>query len=152
MKKNIITLVLFTFILILQIFFLADTARTEECLSYEPMKVKLTGTMVEKVFPGPPEFESVEKGDEVQLALVLKLKKPVCVKGDLVDETNAETEKNVRNIHLVIHGGKYEHYKRYVKELVIAEGTLFHAHTGHHRTKVLMEVISIKRVKDESKK
>ena len=151
MKKNIFRIVLL-FVLTLPFLAFADEARAEECLSYEPVKVRLIGTIVEKTFPGPPEFESIEKGDRPETALILKLKRPVCVKGNPEDELNSETEKNVGDLHLVIHGGEYVRYRRFVTKQVVAEGTLFHAITGHHHTKVLMEVINIKPLGKENKK
>lgn len=122
--------------------------KSEECLSYEPAKVALTGTIMRKTFPGPPNYESIENGDEPETYWILKLKKPVCVKGNPDDELNSETEKNVKNIHLVIDGEKYARYRHLVSKNVVAQGTLFHAHTAHHRTKVLLMIISIKPVEE----
>jgi hypothetical protein len=34
------------------------------CLSYEPAVVTLSGTLVRKTFPGPPNYKSVKKGDK----------------------------------------------------------------------------------------
>lgn len=125
----------------------AGDARSEECLSYWPAKVKLTGTIVEKTFPGPPEFESIEKGDRPETVWILKLSKPVCVNGDPNEDIMSKTEKNVKNMHLVLDDEKYARYKHLVNKKVIAEGTLYHRHTGYHRTKVLIEVTGIKPVK-----
>lgn len=127
-------------------------AKSEECLSYEPAIVRLTGAIVERTFPGPPNYESIKKGDAPEMALILELNRPVCVKGDPDDEVNSETEKNVKSMHLVIHDGKYTYYRRLLSKQVVANGTLFHAHTGHHRTKVLMEVIGIKTIENGNKK
>ena len=150
MKKNIFRIVLL-FVLTLPFLAFADEARAEECLSYEPVKVRLIGTIVEKTFPGPPEFESIEKGDRPEAHWILKLIRPVCVNGDPKSELNVETEKKVNAVQLIIYGdeGRYKHF---LSRKVIATGTLFHAHTGHHYTKVLMEVISIRLGKDENKK
>ena len=35
-----------------------------DCVAYEPNGVQLTGRIVTKVFPGPPNYESVKEGDE----------------------------------------------------------------------------------------
>ncbi|MBI5492901.1 MAG: DUF4431 domain-containing protein [Deltaproteobacteria bacterium] len=121
----------------------------EECLSHEPTEVRLIGTIIRKTFPGPPNYESIEKGDEPETFWILKLKRPVCVKGRPDDELNSETEKNIKNLHLVLDNEMYARYKHLVLKNVIAEGTLFHAHTAHHRTKVLMTVKRLSKYKDE---
>lgn len=152
MKKKLIARILLTLIFALGFITFACDAQSEECLSYEPSKVRLTGTIIEKTFPGPPEWTSIEKGDRPETRWILKLSKPICVNGDPNDEINVETEKNVRNMHLVFGHENYARYKHLLNRKVIAEGTLYHAHTAHHRTRVLLTVISIKPAKDENKK
>ncbi|MBI5344504.1 MAG: DUF4431 domain-containing protein [Deltaproteobacteria bacterium] len=147
MKNNLIRQILLMLVFIAYFLVFTGEAKSGECLSYGPMKVKLAGTIVRKTFPGPPNYDSIEKGDEPETYWILKLTKPVCVKGKHDDELNSETEKGIKNIHLVLDSGKYARYKHLVSKIVIAEGMLFHAHTGHHRTKVLMEVDSIKPAK-----
>ncbi|MBI5492902.1 MAG: DUF4431 domain-containing protein [Deltaproteobacteria bacterium] len=149
MNKKIISCIVFLLILFI---FVASDANSEECFSYEPTKVTLTGTIIVKTFPGPPEFESIEKGDRPETYWILKIKRPVCVNGDPKDEVNLETEKNVQDMQLVLSIGKYARYKHLVTKQVVVDGTLFHAITGHHHTKVLLEVTSIKPAKDENKK
>ncbi len=36
-----------------------------DCLSYEPTEVRLTGTISRKTFPGPPNYQSIRKGDKM---------------------------------------------------------------------------------------
>lgn len=151
MKKNFLLQILSMFVFLLPFLAHADESGTGKCLSYEPVKVRLSGTIVEKISPGPPEFESIENGDKPETYWVLKLSKPVCVSGDPNDEVNVETEKNVKNMQLVLNSEGYASYKHLITKKVIVEGTLFHAITGHHHTKVLLEVIDIKSVKDRNK-
>ncbi|MBI5885577.1 MAG: DUF4431 domain-containing protein [Deltaproteobacteria bacterium] len=121
-------------------------ARAEECLFYEPTKVRLTGVITRQTFPGPPNYESIEKGDEPETYWILKLEKPVCINGNPKDELNDETVKDIKNIHLVFHGDEYTRYRGLVSKKVVASGTLFHAQTAHHRTKVLMNVDGLRQV------
>lgn len=147
MKQGLFSLILVFFVLIFQVVLIANMVKAEECLSYEPVKVKLTGTMVEKVFPGPPEFESVEKGDEAEVVWVLVVKKPVCVKGEPNDDINAD-EKNIKDIQLAFYKENAKvQYKNLVDKEVIVEGELFHRITGYHYTKMLLLVDSMKSVK-----
>lgn len=147
MKKNFIAQVLLLCALLLQFVFLADEAKSEECLSYEPAKVKITGMIVRRAFPGPPEFESIEKGDEPETYWILKLTKPICVKGNPDDELNSETEKDIKNMQLVLDSREYARYRHLVSKKVVAEGELFRRHTGYHYTRVLLSVDSMKPAK-----
>jgi len=109
------------------------------CLTYEPSTVSLRGVVKAEEFPGPPNYESVAKGDAPEKVWILALASPVCVSGR--DSWGNGPVNTVRNIQLVvpapllksIHPGQVE-----------VTGRLFGAHTGHHRTKVLLDVISFK--------
>lgn len=146
--KKIFSKILMLFVFIFSFLAFTEKAMAEECLSYEPKEVRLIGTIIRKTFPGPPNYESIENGDEPETFWILRLKKPVCLKGKPDDELNSEAEKNIKDFHMVLDNEMYARYKHLVSKDVIAEGTLFHAHTAHHRTKVLMTVISIKSAKD----
>lgn len=142
MTSNFIMRISLTLVFVLSFIAFTGKAQSEECLSYWPVKVRLTGTMVEKIFPGPPEFESIEKGDEPVTEWILKLKKPVCVNANEERDLSFVSETNIKTIQLVIHG-KYTRYEHLVDKNVVAEGTLYHQETGYHFTKVLMEVTDI---------
>jgi hypothetical protein len=145
MSKNILLSIL------LGILFSVNVAYGEECLSYEPAQVTLKGTLVRKILPGPPEFESVEKGDRPETYWILKLSKPVCVNEDPNDEINFEDSRDVRRMHLVINTEDYSRYGHFMSKEVVVTGILFHKYSGYDHTRVL-EVISIKPAKGEGKK
>lgn len=116
--------------------------RFQGCLNYEPDSVALTGTIKRKTFPGPPNYQSVAKGDEPEVVWVLYLKRPICVRGD----NENEGERNVSTIQLVFTDpGQYQRYRSLLGQPVSVEGKLFHAQTGHHHTDVLMTVGNIKK-------
>jgi hypothetical protein len=108
----------------------------QKCVSYEPEAVTLTGTIRRHTFPGPPNFESVAKGDQAERVWVLHLANPICVNAS----TDSEKETGVSDIQLVL--TKYD--KSLVNRRVAVSGTLFHAETGHHHTKVLLTVNEIR--------
>lgn len=115
------------------------------CLSYDPAEVSLTGTILRKTFPGPPNYESVRRGDKPETIWILHLENPVCVTGN-TDEIN-EPEQRVTDLQLVLDGTEYARFKKFTggKISVRATGKLFHAHTAHHRTSVLLAVEDIKK-------
>lgn len=67
--------------------------------------MELAGTLDLQTFPGPPNYESIATGDEMERHFYLKLDVPVDVvpgKDDHVD--NPELEKNVKIVQLAING------------------------------------------------
>ena len=122
---------------------LAQRRRAQACLSYEPELVTVTGTIRTRTFAEPPNYESDAKGDAREDVWVVRLAKPLCVsaKGD------AEAEKNVTDLQLVFPEGQkqYDQYRSLKGRRVSIKGTLFHAETGHHHTKVLLTVTSIRK-------
>jgi hypothetical protein len=113
----------------------------QTCLTYEPDAVSLTGTIRRHTFPGAPRYESVAKGDRPERVWVFQLSRPICVaaRGDW------EEEKNISDLQLVFAGAEkdYARYRRLLGRQVTIKGAIFHAHTGHHHTKVLLTVSSV---------
>ena len=106
--------------------------------------VSLKGTLRSRVFPGPPNYESIRRGDRKETAIILTLVARACTTGN--DPQSFEVpEADIREIQLVV--SKDAHWKtvrRLMGKRALVTGTLFHAHTGHHRTKVLVTVANIR--------
>jgi hypothetical protein len=112
-------------------------------LKYEPEKVTLTGRVVYRTFYGPPNYGETPKLDSRETQPILLLDAPVDVigtAGTANDEFN-QTERGVKAITLV----SDRSLRSLTRQRVVVQGTLFHAHTGHHHTKVLMATSSVKR-------
>ncbi len=118
-------------------------AAENPCLKYEPEVVELHGMVKRVVFPGPPNYESIKKGDEPEPYWVLYLPKEICVQGDPKDEFNSETEKNVKSLQLM--DVDYKKDRGLLGKSVVVKGTLMHSYTGHHHTPVLVQVKSIEK-------
>jgi len=118
------------------------------CLSYEPVGVKLTGIIISKTYPGPPEYESIRKGDEPETYWLLALPRPACVdQPDPTDDVNV-AQRGIRRIQLVFHDEKdYRTYQPLLGRRVIATGTLYGAITIHHKTPVLLQVHTLAKAK-----
>ena len=121
----------------------------QNCLEYGPT-VTLTGTLQSRVFAGPPNFESIKRGDAKETAIILKLASPSCTKGD--DPMGYDVSySNIREMQLVIYDddkSKNDEQWKIVDQRsgkrVVVTGTLFGAHSGHHRTNVLIQVSDIR--------
>ena len=94
------------------------------------------------MFPGPPNYESIRKGDQKETAVLLTLARSLCTTGnDPVDIP----ENGVREVQLVITGdADWAAVHRLRGKRAVVTGILFHAITGHHRTKALLTVSSIR--------
>jgi hypothetical protein len=118
-----------------------------KCLQYEPVVVKLTGSLIRRTFLGPPNYESVRKGDRAETSWFLDLPRPVCVDEDK-DKAQADinsARSNVGRIQLVVSQEDYKRYRALMHKRVVATGTLFGEITGHHHTPVLLKLTTLAR-------
>jgi len=111
----------------------------DACLTYEPARVELTGKVSEKQAFGPPGYGEDPAHDKRETYFVLALSAPLCVTGDPKSQTNNESETDVREVQLVFASGQSLR-RAWLDHNISVSGTLFHAVTGHHRTKVLIQV------------
>jgi hypothetical protein len=111
----------------------------DTCLSYEPAKVQLSGKVSKKEAFGPPGYGEDPAHDSRENYLVLALPAPICVNGDPKSPINSESETDVREVQLVYPPGR-SLQQAWLDRNISVSGTLFHATTGHHRTKVLIQV------------
>jgi hypothetical protein len=69
-----------------------------------------------------------------------------------VEESKSEPDLDpgqdgLNSVQLVLQYGDYKKYDFLLGKRVIAKGTLFGAHTGHHRTSILLTVQSIEELR-----
>jgi hypothetical protein len=110
------------------------------CKQYEPVRVSLRGTLVRETLAGPPNYEDTHKGDKPETIWLLTLESPICVDRDKAQPDLNPSQKNIRKVQLVLDNEHYERAQALLGKRVIATGTLFGAHTGHHHTPVLLTV------------
>jgi hypothetical protein len=79
-----------------------------ECLRYGV--VTLTGRLVQQTYPGPPDYESVTKGDEPLVIWVLQLDRGICVDGS---DSSYPSAYNEREIQLVLGTDQYARSEQY---------------------------------------
>jgi hypothetical protein len=96
------------------------------------------------VFPGPPNYESIKRGDRKEKAIILMLGARACTMGN--DPQGFDVpETGIREIQIVVTtDAHWKIVRRLMGKRAILTGSLFHAHTGHHRTKVLIDVANIR--------
>lgn len=110
------------------------------CLHYGGDPVALTGQVIRKTFYGPPNYGDNPKTDLRETQAILVLSKPICI--DAGSGINEEAERVQRKVTLLPSAGFDP--SKYLGKVVTVEGTLFHSHTGHHHTAVLMQTSGVK--------
>ncbi len=108
------------------------------CLRYEPQTVVLTGRLDVKTYPGPPNYEDIQQGDQPETGYYLKLSSPICTFAEKDEE--ASSHSKVAIVQLVLTPQQYSRLKGSLGKQVRLSGTLFEAFTGHHHTPVLLTV------------
>ena len=126
---------------------LGQSPRQSHCLSYDPALVTLSGTLARKTFPGPPNYESVKKGDKPETSWFLDLPSSICVSEDQAQPGLNPRQSGIREIQLVLTPEQYQRDKGMVGSKVVATGTLFGEHTAHHHTPVLLTVQTLENPK-----
>ncbi|MFO1519672.1 MAG: DUF4431 domain-containing protein [bacterium] len=126
---------------LLALLLLPSFARADACAEYEPAVTRLAGLIRPETYPGAPNYESTAKGDAPERVWILRLRHPLCVHAK--KDPLYEEESQLSEIQLVLTRDQYLKYKNQRGKEVWAEGTLFHAHTGHHHADVLMTVSGI---------
>ncbi|MBS1186483.1 MAG: uncharacterized protein H6R04_501 [Burkholderiaceae bacterium] len=114
-------------------------AAEPSCLEYEPAEVTLTGKLKRYTFPGPPNFESVAKGDMAETGYYLQLKKAVCMNGN-PDSADSYPQKNVDFIQLFLSSQQIKKLKPRLGKEISLKGTLFARHTGHHHAPLILKL------------
>jgi hypothetical protein len=123
--------------------FVAQTPpKGDKWLSYEPAVVELEGKLTIAVKYGPPNYGENPQTDEKIKVPILVLSQPVNVRGDPTSDVNTESVEGVKEVQLSLKRGIA--YRQLIHRRVVVKGTLFHSSTGHHYTRVLMDVQEIK--------
>ncbi|WP_413496207.1 DUF4431 domain-containing protein [Morganella psychrotolerans] len=100
-------------------------------------QVSITGEMKRTVYPGPPNYESIEDGDEPEIYWILHTQKAMACMN------NAPEWGDKDKLQLVISGDFYNENKQLLNKPVVVNGQLMYAETGHHHTPVLIVVDSV---------
>jgi hypothetical protein len=96
-------------------------------------RIRATGRLKLVSFPGPPNYESIAEGDEEERVFMLELASADCV------DLDAETSEMMMDVHVSSSEPKLmDALRRAVGRKVTVRGEAFAAHTGHHRSPVVV--------------
>ncbi|MCB1107748.1 MAG: DUF4431 domain-containing protein [Chlamydiia bacterium] len=103
-----------------------------------------------KLFPGPPEYGSVEDGDEADYVWIVELDEPSFLialnapENELsLDLADIVRREDAHDLILCLDEDLERTCEEYKDQEVIVRGVLFHAHTAHHYTPLLIDLEKI---------
>ncbi len=100
----------------------------------------LIGVLDYVVFPGPPNFEDVQKGDTPEPSFVLQLQNPICIKGDdFADPTHRF--RSVQIVETPAVAGRLMKYLHQQVSLTLKDQMA--AETGHHHEPLVAWVVTV---------
>jgi hypothetical protein len=124
-----------------------EPALADECARFEPAATQLAGRLIAREYAGPPDFSSVAAGDVPERIWILMLQKPLCVRADPGSTLNIRSFAALKEVQVVDQGASSDLVRLAGKEVEIL-GTLFAAHTGHHRTPVLLTIKTVRAARE----
>ena len=117
------------------ILFMSITAFAKE-YNYEPAQGEIIGTIIQKMYYGPPGYGEDPKNDPKVYPYLLKTDTPNDFISDGKDPTNS-TEKGIAELQIFLENEKID-LKNFLHKKVKIKGTFSHAVSGGHHTKVLI--------------
>jgi hypothetical protein len=135
-------------IAVISLFFISIQSRASiEHLNYQPAMASLVGRLELQTYPGPPNFESIADGDEIERHFYLRLASSIEVSAAAKSTgIDLQEERNVRIVQLVIDADNDKLWAKLRATTglrVRINGQLFHRFTGHHHSRVLLAVKNI---------
>jgi Domain of unknown function (DUF4431) len=109
-----------------------STIAASQCVEYGP--ASLAGTFVRQTYAGPPDYESLTKGDEPQIIWVLQLYERTCV----YSGSTYTVGYGEREVELVLNSAQYERYREFLGKAVIVVGELVRGGARHEKRLVLL--------------
>ena len=106
----------------------------------EGKTIAIQGNLSRETFPGPPNYESIEKGDHPETYWVLGVNEPVCARGEDMENGDLYMSAETQRLQLVMTGVQYNEFKSMMGCWVKVSGEVFIGHTGHHNTPVLLDL------------
>jgi hypothetical protein len=106
-------------------------------------EIEVVGALSRETFAGPPNYESVHKGDKAETYWILTVREPIALCPLSSADREPHTLGNVGRFQLLIDGEQRSVMRALIARHAWVRGRIFIAHTGHHHTAALIEVAEI---------
>jgi len=113
------------------------------CAKYEPAIVRVNGAIFVGEDFGPPGYGEDPAHDSREEHLYIALDTPLCVVAGDSSGLNSAAQSNVKSMEMTYDLNRIRFQDGWLGRRAVVEGTLFHAFSGHHHTRVLIRVEAI---------
>ena len=103
-----------------------------QCVEYG--HISLVGTLVRQTYAGPPDFESVTKGDAPQVIWILQLEERTCV----YSQSREAREYEQHEVQLEAGATQAEGFQKLLGKRLIIDGELIRGGARHEKRLVLL--------------
>jgi hypothetical protein len=108
-----------------------------QCVEYGA--ASLAGRLVRQTYPGPPDYESVTKGDEPRIIWVLVLDERTCA----YSSSTYTSRYGEREVQLVLDAEQYVQYRNFHGKQLIVTGELIRG-SGRYEKRLVLIVNEMK--------
>jgi len=119
----------------------------DSCYHYRPASVSLTGRLIQRTLPGPPNYQSIARGDRPQVADLLILDHPICTIADYKDSPNTDAFQGQDTIQVRRTESTWRDVRLLTGRRVVVTGTLAEWALGPDRTPVVIDPTEIRAIR-----
>jgi Domain of unknown function (DUF4431) len=116
----------------------------DSCYHYRPASVALTGRLIQRTLPGPPNYENIARGDRPQVVDLLILDAPICTIADYKDSPNSDAFQDRDTIQVRRTESTWREVRRLTGQRVVVTGTLAEWALGPDRTPVVIDPTEVR--------
>jgi hypothetical protein len=120
-----------------------QSQRADSCYHYKPAVVVLTGRLIQRTLPGPPNYQSIARGDRPDIVDFLILDAPICTIADYKDSPNTDAFRGQDTIHVRRAEATWRDVRRLTGQRVTVRGTLAEWGLGTDRTPVVIDPTAV---------
>jgi hypothetical protein len=118
----------------------------DSCYHYRPASVSFTGRLIQRTLPGPPNYQSIKRGDRPQVVDLLILDAPICTIPDYKDSPNTDAFQGQDTIQVRRTESTWRDVRRLSGRRVVVTGTLAEWALGPDRTPVVIDPTAVQPV------
>jgi len=116
----------------------------DSCYHYRPAPVSLTGRLIQRTLPGPPNYQSIARGDRPQVVDLLILEASICTIPDYKDSPNTDAFQGQDTVQVRRAEATWREVRRLSGRRVVVTGTLAEWALGPDRTPVVIDPTEVR--------
>jgi len=116
----------------------------DSCYHYRPASVSLTGRLMQRTLPGPPNYQSIKRGDRPQVVDLLILEAPICTIADYKDSPNTDAFQGQDTVQVRRAEATWREVRRLSGGRVVVTGALAEWALGPDRTPVVIDPTEVR--------